>query len=103
MQYAVDLFAVTQEDFLVRKSYSRTSDSQSVRENYGCKGVFTCTDTVTITNKFYHCGYLTGRMGSTSILPIRQTVTISTIVKLDGDSDGHGDGVVTCKLTLKRK
>ena len=45
--------------------------------------------------------HLTGRMGSTPILPIRRTVTIGIIVKLDGEGDGHSNGVSTCKHTLK--
>ena len=38
---------------------------------------------------------LSGRTGSTPILPIRRTVTFGTIVKLDsdGDGDGHCDSV----------
>ena len=70
------------------------------------EGVFTRTDTVTVpvtvTVKFIivlmMTARLTGRMGVEPILPVRQTVTIGTIVKLDGD--GHGDGIGTCKHTL---
>ena len=42
-------------------------------------------------------GRLTGRMGREPILPVRQPVTIGTIIKLDGDGDGIGDGVGMCK------
>ena len=34
-----------------------------------------------------------GRMGPIHILPVRLSVTIGTIMKLNGDKDGVGDGV----------
>ena len=39
-----------------------------------------------------------GRMGSVPILPVKQTVTIGTMLNFDGDGDGHRDG--TSKQTL---
>ena len=55
-------------------------------------------------SKAHHCanvtGRLTGRMGSTPILPIRQPVTIGTMIKLDGNRVGNGDGVGMCKRGL---
>ena len=42
-----------------------------------------------------------GRMGSTPILPVRQAITISTMIKLDGDGDGNGNGVGTCKHSFR--
>ena len=44
--------------------------------------------------------YLTGRMGMEPILSVRLSVTIGTIIKLDGNGDC--DGVGKCKQTLKR-
>ena len=41
-----------------------------------------------------------GRMGSTPILAVRQSVTIGTTIKLDGDGIGDGDGVGMCKQSL---
>ena len=43
------------------------------------------------------------RMGSVLNMPIRQTVTIGTMVNFDrdGDGDGHGHGDGTCKQALK--
>ena len=32
---------------------------------------------------------LTGKMGVEPILPIRRAITISTMIKIDGDGDGH--------------
>ena len=43
--------------------------------------------------------HLTGKMGVEPILPIRLPVTLSTMIKLDGD--GHSDGVGTCKHTFR--
>ena len=43
---------------------------------------------------------LTGKMGVEPILPIRRAITISTMIKLDGD--WHGEGVGTCKHTLRK-
>ena len=41
---------------------------------------------------------LTGKMGPTPILPVRRAVIIDTMIYLDGD--GHGDGDGTCKQPL---
>ena len=46
-------------------------------------------------------GSLTGRMGDTSILPVKLPITISTMLNFDGHCDGDGDGVGTCKHTFK--
>ena len=47
---------------------------------------------------------LTDRMGSVPILPIKRTITKSTMLNFDGDGDGHGDGDGdgdgTCKQTF---
>ena len=40
-------------------------------------------------------------MGVEPILPLRQPVTIGTIIKVDGDGVGHGDGVGMCKQALR--
>ena len=39
------------------------------------------------------CQWLTGRMGSIPILPIRVPITISTMINFDGQSNGDGNGV----------
>ena len=43
---------------------------------------------------------MTGRMGLEPILPVRQPVTISTMLNFDSDGDGIGDGVGMCKQAL---
>ena len=54
----------------------------------------------------YHCANgtdcFTGGMGSVPILPVKQPISIGTMIKLDGDGHGHrhGDGDGTCKQTL---
>ena len=40
----------------------------------------------------------TNRMGTEPMLPIKWTVTISTMLYFDGDGHGHGDG--TCKQVI---
>ena len=42
-----------------------------------------------------------GRMGSTPIMPVRQPITIGTIMKID--SDGIGDGLVMWKHILRKR
>ena len=44
-----------------------------------------------------------GRMSSTPILPIRRSVTIGTIIKLEGSGVGDGDEVGMCKQALNVK
>ena len=39
--------------------------------------------------------------GSGSILPVRRSVTIGTIIKLDDDGVGIGDGVRMCKQAFR--
>ena len=36
-------------------------------------------------------------MGSVPILSVKWTVSIGTMLNLDGDGNGHGDGDGTCK------
>ena len=38
--------------------------------------------------------------GQSFIFPDKVSVTIDTMLNLDGDFNGHGDGDVTCKHTL---
>ena len=45
-------------------------------------------------------GTLIDRMGSRPILPIKVSITIGTMLNVDSDFDGHGDGDATCKQTL---
>ena len=40
-------------------------------------------------------------MGFRPILPVRQPITISTMLNFDGDGDGIGDGVGMCKQALR--
>ena len=40
------------------------------------------------------------RMGVETILPIRLSVTIGTMIKLDGDEVGDGDWLGMCKQAL---
>ena len=44
--------------------------------------------------------HLTVRMGSLPFLPVKRTVTIGTMLKLDGDGDEHEVGDGTSKQTL---
>ena len=37
------------------------------------------------------------RIGSVPIVPIKQTVTIGTMINFDGDEDRRGDRDSTCK------
>ena len=48
---------------------------------------------------------LTGKMDQVSILFVIDllSITIDMMLHFDGDADGHGDGNVTCKQTLKRR
>ena len=41
------------------------------------------------------------RLGVQPIFSIKVSVTINTMLNIDGDFDGHGDDDVTCKQTLK--
>ena len=41
-----------------------------------------------------------GRTGSVPILPVKQIVTIGTMLYFDGDGHAHGDGDGTCKKAL---
>ena len=41
---------------------------------------------------------VTDRLSSIPILPIKQSVSIDTMINFDGNGDGHGDG--TCKQAL---
>ena len=41
-------------------------------------------------------GTLTGRMAAEPILPVKQSITIGTMINLDGDDDGVG----RCKQTF---
>ena len=43
---------------------------------------------------------LTDRMGTEPILPIKQSVSIDTMINIDGDGDGDGHGDGTCKQAL---
>ena len=64
-------------------------------------GLFTRSDPATVSINF--CHYVNGdgpsdsENGCGTLLPVRRTITIGTIIKLDGDGDGDGDGVRTCK------
>ena len=44
---------------------------------------------------------MTDRMGVQSILPVKVSFTIETVLNFDADFDGHGEGEVTCKQTLQ--
>ena len=44
-----------------------------------------------------------GRMGVQPILPVKVPVTIGTMLNFDGDCDGDGHGVGTCKHSLSHK
>ena len=44
---------------------------------------------------------LMDRMGVRPILPVKVSITIDIMLNFDDDFDGHGDGDVTCKQTLK--
>ena len=46
------------------------------------------------------CLWLTGRMGLEPILPVKLSVTISTMLNFDGECDGDGHSVGMCKQTL---
>ena len=52
------------------------------------KGLFTHSDPVTIPVKVYIVSTVPGRM-----LPVKKPVTVGTMIKLDGDGVGDGDGV----------
>ena len=47
-------------------------------------------------------GTLMDRMGFRSILPVKDPITIGTVLNLDADFDGHDDGEITCKQTFIR-
>ena len=65
------------------------------RCSIGGKGLFTHSDPVTVTVKgLALCQRLTGRMGMEPILPVKQPVTIDTMLNFDGD------GVGMCKQAL---
>ena len=44
---------------------------------------------------------LIGRMGYVPILSVKRSVSIGTMIDVDGDRDGHGDGDGTCKQPLR--
>ena len=58
-----------------------------------CKGLFTPSDSVTITNVT-----LTGKMGMQTILP--STASVNKIKVVTCQCYGDGDGVVRCEQTL---
>ena len=43
---------------------------------------------------------MTVRMGSEPILSVKQSISIDTMIKFDGDIDGHEDGDGMCKQAL---
>ena len=44
--------------------------------------------------------HLMSKMGTEPILPLKQSVSIDTMVNFDGHGDGGGDGDGKCKQTL---
>ena len=44
--------------------------------------------------------HLMDRAGSESNLSVRRSITIGTMLKLDGDGDGHWNGKGMCKQAL---
>ena len=49
--------------------------------------------------RFSIVSMVTGRMSLEPILPIKQPITIGTMLNFDGD--GHGDGVGMCKQNFR--
>ena len=46
---------------------------------------------------------MTSRMGLEPILPVKLSVTISTMLNFDGHCDCDGNGVTTCKQTFTQE
>ena len=42
------------------------------------------------------------RIGVQSILPVKMSITIGTMLNFDNEFDGHSDGDGTCKQTLMK-
>ena len=90
---------------LERESNTRVSRDSSLG---GCLHVPTLSGCLSLSpSKFIIVLMVTvrlkDRMGVEPILPVRRAVIISTMINFDSDSDGHGDGIGTCKHAFRTR
>ena len=70
------------------------------------KGLFTCSNAVTVTVtvtvpiKVYIVWTVTSEISLESILPVKQPVSIRTVLNVDSDGDGNGNSIGICEHTL---